>query len=303
MNSQQAGAPRAIDPVALAAVLRRVARQPQAPWLHGEVARRMAERLPLIRLQPQRIVDWWAFLGAGAPLLALAYPSAEITSVEPTPALAAAGAAARRLPWWSTQRWRGSAVQTVVEADFAPAQPAEMVWANMMLHASPDPLSLMRRWHGLLVPGGLAMFACFGPDTARELRALYAPLGRPMGVEFVDMHDLGDMLIQAGFADPVMDQETIRLEWATPAALLAELRSLGGNVAMQRPPGLHGRRWHAALLRALEAMRGPGGRLALSFEIIYGHAFRGSPRAVAMAETRVSLGDMRTLAKTPRAKP
>ena len=285
-------------------MLRRLARRAEAPWLHGEVARRMAERLPLMRLQPRRIVDWWSLLGGGSERLAQAYPEAGITAVEPTPALRAASASASRKPWWSAERWRRPAPAALLDADLPAGEPcAELVWSNMSLHAATDPLVLMRHWHGLLAPGGLVMFSCFGPDTLRELRALYAPLGRAPGIDFVDMHDLGDMLLQAGFADPVMDQETIRLEWADAEALLSELRSLGGNVSPGRPAGLMSRRWRGALLRALESLRGDNGRLRLSFEVTYGHAFRGLPKAAVKAETRVSLDDMRTLARAPRTAP
>jgi malonyl-CoA O-methyltransferase len=109
------------------------------------------------------------------------------------------------------------------------------------------------------------------------------------------MHDLGDMLLQAGFADPVMDQETLTLRWNTGEELLAELRSLGGNAAPERAPGLRTPRWRRGLLRELEALRGADGRLGLSFEVAYGHAFKAAPRIVAGEPTTISLGDMRTM--------
>ncbi len=92
------------------------------------------------------------------------------------------------------------------------------------------------------------------------------------------MHDLGDMLVQAGFADPVMDQETITLTWDSPQALLAELRSLGGNASPLRCAGLRTPRWRARLLRPWNERAGADGRLALAFEVVYGHAFKAAPR-------------------------
>jgi malonyl-CoA O-methyltransferase len=114
------------------------------------------------------------------------------------------------------------------------------------------------------------------------------------------MHDLGDMLVHAGFADPVMDQETLRLSWQTPQALLAELRSLGGNVSSQRAAGLRTPRWKARLERELLSLAGPDGRLTMSFEIAYGHAFKALPRAQAGEPTTVSLDDMRALVRSGR---
>jgi malonyl-CoA O-methyltransferase len=109
------------------------------------------------------------------------------------------------------------------------------------------------------------------------------------------MHDYGDMLLHAGFADPVMDQETIVLRWDSAEALLAELRALGGNAHPARARALRTPRWRARLLVALESLRGADGRLGLSFEVAYGHAFKGPPRARADAPTTVPLEDMRAL--------
>jgi malonyl-CoA O-methyltransferase len=300
MSATPSDQARSLDAVAVEAVLRRLARQPDAPWLHGEVARRMAERLALIRLQPERIIDWWSFLGGGRERLAGAYPKAQLLAVEPTDALAARSREAQRAAWWSPRRWRGHGREVVLARDDL-GSGAQLLWANMMLHAVKDPPALMARWQRALAADGFVMFSCLGPDTLRELRGLYARLGWPAPMaEFVDMHDLGDMLVQAGFADPVMDQETLTLHWATPEAALAELRSLGGNVSPLRFDGLRTPRWRAALERELRALAGADGRLSMRFEIAYGHAFKALPRARPGQPTTVSLDEMRTLVKRPR---
>ena len=161
----------------------------------------------------------------------------------------------------------------------------------------------MSRWHQALSVDGFVMFSCFGPDTLRELRELYARLGWPAPtIDFVDMHDLGDMLVQAGFADPVMDQETLTLHWATPQALLAELRGLGGNVSPERAAGLRTPRWKARLEHELLSLAGADGRLSLRFEIAYGHAFKAPPRVKTGEATTVSLDDMRTMVRSRRQR-
>ena len=114
------------------------------------------------------------------------------------------------------------------------------------------------------------------------------------------MHDLGDMLIEAGFADPVMDQETITLTWPTAEAMLAELRQLGGNVSLQRPAGLRTPRWRQRLLQALGDGADAQGRVSLAFEIVYGHAFRPPPRLRLAARTEVPLDDLRAMARAGR---
>jgi malonyl-CoA O-methyltransferase len=263
----------------------------------------MAERLAIIRLQPTVLLDWWSHLGAGAVLLAEAYPRAQRIAVEPDAALMARSSAAAKPPWWSAQRWTGTAPQVLHESAPLPTG-VQLVWANMMLHAVNDPPALFERWHASLAIDGFVMFSCLGPGTLRELRALYRRLGWPVPTPaFIDMHDLGDMLVQAGFADPVMDQEVITLRWDDADALLAELRSLGGNAAPARHAGLRTPRWRDRLRGELNSLAGADGRPALSFEVAYGHAFRAAPRARPGEATTVSLDDMRKMVRSGRADP
>ena len=148
------------------------------------------------------------------------------------------------------------------------------------------------------------MFSCLGPGTLRELRALYARLGWGLPTPaFVDMHDLGDMLVHAGFADPVMDQEVITLQWRDADSLLAELRSLGGNASPQRHAGLRTPRWRERLIGELAALADAQGRISMSFEVAYGHAFRAAPRARVSDVTSVPLDDMRALIRGRNDKP
>lgn len=303
MSQSPASAPRRIDPAAVHATLGRLAAREAPPWLHAEVARRMAQRLEFIKRKPERIIDWWAFLGAGGELLSAAYPDAERVLVEPDERHARRSREAVRAAWWSPRRWLGTEPAVRLESE-DPGPPAQLLWSNMALHAAQDPPALLARWQRCVAADGFVMFSCFGPDTVRELREIYARLGwPPPTIDFVDMHDLGDMLVQAGFADPVMDQETLTLSWETPAALLEELRSLGGNASPERFAGLRTRRWRDRLERELCDLAQPDGRLALRFEIAYGHAFKALPRMRPGEATTVSLDDMRALVKTPRAKP
>ena len=290
------------DAHAVARQLQRQAGQPQPPWLHGEVARRMAERLQVIRATPATVLDWWGHLGASADALSAIYPKARRVVVEPTPALARRSAAATSASWWSPRRWAGRET-VVVEEPAVLAASGQLLWANMMLHAASDPPAVMGRWRRALEIDGFLMFSCFGPDTLAELRAVYAAAGwPPPAVEFTDMHDIGDALVQAGFADPVMDQEHLTLTWESPRALLEELRMLGGNTHPARFAALRSPRWRARLEHAIaERLAAPGGRLAVTFEIVYGHAFNPVPRARVAERTEVSLDAMRAMVRTGRS--
>lgn len=293
---------RALDERAVARVLARWAGEAEAPWLHGEIARRMAERLPVIRSQPAQVLQWWAHAGASDALLREAYPKARQWRVEPTPALHTRSVRASSQPWWRAQRWTGQAPAVVVERDVPPAA-GGLLWANMVLHAVADPPRLLAQWRRALQVDGFLMFSTLGPDTLAELRALYRELGfGSPGAAFVDMHDIGDMLVHAGFADPVMDQEQLTLTWTTPEALLAELRLLGANADPARQPGLRTPRWRARLLAALRERAGTDGRIAMRFEVVYGHAFNPPPRPMVAAQTAVSLDEMRAMVRSgPKA--
>jgi malonyl-CoA O-methyltransferase len=291
---------RPLAAAALAHVQRRLNRAATPPWLHGEVARRMSERLPIVKLQPASVIDWGSFVGGSSAWLRAAYPQARLTAVEPDAARRDATAAALALPWWSPARWSGKASLAVTPAEVGVGQ-GQLLWANMGLHGVIDPQAEMQQWHRALAVDGFLMFATLGPGTLGGLRALYATQAWPTPfAPFVDMHDLGDMLLHAGFADPVMDQEQITLTWPTAAAALAELRGLGGNVALDRAGGLRTPRWRARLGEQLLARCGRDGRVALDFEIVYGHAFRPAPKARLAAETSIALDDMRAMTRTRR---
>ncbi len=301
MSTTKPANARRLDSVAVNAALRRMARNADAPWLHGEVARRMAEKLQVILLKPELVLDWWGFLGAGGGALDRAYPKAQRWVVEPNAIWAERSRVATRRPWWSPNRWGGGAVEVIEQSQLIPPG-AQLVWSNMMLHQVVDPPALFQRWQQILRVDGFVMFSCLGPGTLSELRALYARLGWPAPTPgFVDMHDLGDMLVQAGFADPVMDQETLTLQWESPAALLNELRSLGGNTAPDRNAGLRTPGWRQDLEHELLSLKGADGKLGLSFEVAYGHAFKVAPRLRADQPTTVSLDDMRAMLRVGRA--
>ncbi len=289
-------APRPLDAAALAHVRRRLQRQARAPWLHGEVARRMGERLALIKLQPARILDWGAFVGDGQAVLASAYPQALLTAVEADEDRRAATAAARRPAWWKALA--GRTAPAALRPHEVAAGSAHLLWANMVLHGVLDPQREMTAWHRALAVDGFLMFSTLGPGSLRGLVQVYEHMGWPSPLApFVDMHDLGDMLVQAGFADPVMDQEVLTLTWTSADALLAELRLLGGNADPQRAAGLRTPRWRARLLDSLASLAGPDGRIALAFELVYGHAFKPAPRPALAGETTVSLDDMRAMVR------
>lgn len=293
--------PPTIDPVAAA---RWQAAAPAAsPWLHEEVARRMQERLQWIAKPPASWLDWEPLRGGmqGHALVAQRYPQAH-----PWVYAAHAGHAeqlrkALGKPWWDMGRWAAKQPRFGLPAA---GQEVEMLWANMQLHMAADPQALLSLWQRALAVDGFVMFSCLGPDTARELRAAYQRAGWPAaGHSFTDMHDWGDMLVQGGFAEPVMDMERITLTFASPERLLQELRELGCNLHPQRFAGLRGRQWLQALHQVLDGalrVQEQDGQLALTFEVIYGHAYKPVTRVRASGKSNVALDDMRAMLRQGR---
>ncbi len=267
-----------------------------SPWLHEEVARRMEERLEWIKLKPARWASWAPLRGGleAQALLSKRYPDAECFIVESSTQHAQAALNYFKNPWWKPQHWTQKLPSI---SPFAP-ETLQMVWANMALHMASEPQSLIAQWHQALAVDGFLMFSCLGPDTLLEMRSLYQRMGWPAAShDFTDMHDWGDMLVSAGFAEPVMDVEHIALSFETPERLLAELRTLGRNLHPQRFAGLRGRNWLQSLHRGLKTPQRDGQTesqpIKLTFEVIYGHAIKPAKRLAVAPQTNLSLAEMR----------
>lgn len=261
--------------------------------LAREVRGRLIDRLQYIRLAPQCVLDVGCGAGGAIGALAARYPSALVGGLDLSEAMLRERA---RGPRERLPRWLGGSPPTLAVADAARLPiadgAADLLYSNLMLHWHPEPHTLFPEWKRVLKVGGLLLFSCFGPDTLKELRAACRaalPAARPM--PFIDMHDLGDMMVASGFADPVMDAEVLTLTYPSSRDLLREARALGGNPRDDRAPALPSGRQARSLLDALGAQSREDGRLGLTFEVTYGHAWKPAPRSEAMAS--VSLDAMR----------
>jgi malonyl-CoA O-methyltransferase len=256
----------------------------------------MQERLDIIRQQPATWADWEPLRGGLQSHQALRqrYTQAPLWQVLHQAQEADIVRHRTHAAWWQPARWTGAVIQQGPPPDGA----VQMVWANMLLHTQAQPQAMLAQWHRALSVDGFLMFSCLGPDSLRELRQVHERMGWSLPAhDFTDMHDWGDMLVQAGFAEPVMDMERITLTFADAGRLLQELRELGRNLRVDRPVGLRGRAWKAAWLQAVETLgeRDGEGRLRLSFEVVYGHAMKPAARARVLPESRVDLADMRQM--------
>ncbi len=282
-----------IDRERVRALFNRPERIAPSDFLRREIASRMFDRLELIKVGPQRVLDAGCGAGADLSLLQKSYPAAHILGIDAAEAMvrAAQGPAVKQssLNQLLSKLLPAKTGVDLLCGDFAelPLGPntVDLVWSNLALHWHPQPDRVFAEWRRVLRVNSLLMFSCFGPDTLRELRAAFAEADLAQhALPFVDMHDFGDQLVEVGFSTPVLDMEVITVTYDTPQALLADVRALGGNPLSTLRRGLMGRQAWQRMLATLEKGRRADGKLGLTFEVIYGHAFRPAPKMTSKGE-------------------
>ncbi|MEN9501837.1 MAG: malonyl-ACP O-methyltransferase BioC [Pseudomonadota bacterium] len=239
-------------------------------FLQREIGERLTERLDLIRLQPQRVVDLGCGTGAITAHLQQRYPTADVISLDLALNMVRKTCQhisdAGRLP-----------LGVCADANALPLQShgVDMIISNLMLQWCNDLPATFREFTRVLRPDGLFMFATFGPDTLTELHRSWAQVdGYTHASRFPDMHDVGDALLQAGLRDPVVDVDTITLTYRDVRDLLRDLKGIGANNATYgRNRGLTGKARLQGFLQAYEHFRLADGTYPATYEVVYGHAW------------------------------
>ncbi len=251
-----------------------------AAALQREVCARMLERLSLVRISPHTILDAGSGTGNAVSGLARRYPQARVIELDISQPMLRV--ARKRAPWWRRLLPGVGSTQVCGDIERLPLCPAsiDLLWSNLALQWSTDLQRSLAENLRVLKAGGLLMFSTFGPDTLRELRLSFARVDHGVHVNhFVDMHDVGDMLVRGGFSDPVMDSEIFTLTYRQPEELMRELKALGAhNATLGRSRGLSGRKMFAHMAGEYERFRLTDGRLPATFEVVYGHAWKPEPR-------------------------
>ncbi len=253
-----------------------------AAVVQREVCIRMLEKLDVIKLQPARVLDVGSGTGWGTRQLGERYPRADIVALDI--ALGMLQAARGTSSWWQ-KLFSGNRQRFIcadVEALPLAVQSVDMVWSSLAVQWCNDLPATFAGLHRIIRNDGLLLFSTFGPDTLSELRSAFSGVdGYNHISRFADMHDIGDMLVAAGFADPVMEMEKITLTYADVKAVMQDLRDIGAhNATSGRAPGMLGKAKWARIVQNYEALRRDG-RLPATFEIIYGHAWRVPPKLTA----------------------
>jgi malonyl-CoA O-methyltransferase len=244
--------------------------------LGRDVARRLFDRLRYTRLAPRRILDAGSGTGEDVRLLREQYPQAEVVAADLAVAALARGVPSRWQRQWerlSGRRPPLAVAMDLTKMGFADAS-FDLVWSSLVLPWTDRAQVFAEIWR-VLAPGGLLAFSTYGPDTLRELRSAFSTVDTYRHVfEFTDMHDLGDGLVAAGFAAPVMDIDWVTLAYPRLSILTDDLRRSGQAFAgVGGRPGLTGKGVWRRLTAAYEVDRREDG-LPATVELVFGHAWK-----------------------------
>lgn len=270
-----------------------------AAVLQREVASRLLERLDLVRLAPARILDVGAGTGHCTEALARRYRKASVIALDLAEGML--HQCRRRFnPITRRLRRHGFVSADAERLPFADAS-FDLLFSNLTLQWCGDLEGTFGEFRRVLRPGGLLLFTTFGPDTLKELRAAWQQVDGEVHVNrFTDMHDIGDAMVHARLADPVMDMEQLTLTYRTTTDLMRDLKAIGAhNVNAGRPRGLTGKARLHALAEAYERFRRDDDRLPATYEVVYGHAWapegvpdqrqRGGETGISLAQLRGTL--------------
>ena len=270
----------------------------EASMLQREVNDRMLSRLDYIKCNPRTILDAGSGTGYGGRKLENRYPDSGIIALDL--ALAMHYQARPTAPSWWRQMFsiqKNTTNYVCGDIEQLPIRDSSigMIWSNLSLQWCNNIEQTFSEMHRVLQPEGLLMFSTFGPDTLHELRQAFLAMDDNSHVNhFIDMHDIGDILVHNGFSMPVMDMEYITLTYDDVISVMRELKAMGAhNVLQDRKRGLTGKVGWGKVLKNYEAFR-KDGKLPATFELVYGHAWK--------LESRKSIDDQKIIEFDPKAR-
>lgn len=247
--------------------------------LQHEVAKRLLQHLDWLKIQSQNILDIGAGTGKSTDALMKRFPQARVHALDLS--IQMLGHARKR--GWLLRRPR----LICGDSQRLPIADASMnlIFSSLSLQWCNEPDKVFEEIRRVLKQDGVVLFSSFGPDTLKELRASWRVVdGQPHVHTFMDMHDIGDLMVYAGLQEPVMSREEITLTYADVRTVMRDLKYIGASNALQtRSRGLMGRDKFQRLASAYEEWRLPDGRLPATYEVVYGTAWSRQTRRPGMA--------------------
>ncbi len=254
----------------------------QVAQLQQEVGRRLTEEMGVFKIEPQRILDLGCGTGQIGRLLSRHYPKARIIYADLAHGMVQQSQ--KKLSFWR----RRQCSYLCGDAERLPLadNSIDLIVSNLTFQWCRDLPTLFSEAQRVLTPNGLLLFSTLGPDTLKELRSSWQQIdSTPHVNEFIDMHNVGDAMQASGLAVPVIDMEMLTVPYRQSIELMRDLKVLGAhNINPRRQRGLTPPSHLKAVARAYEQFRGSDGLLPATYEVIYGHAWKGEPRQAAMTE-------------------
>lgn len=261
----------------------------QYAQLQQQIGNNLLERLEYLKITPRMILDVGAGSGRLSRALTRCYPQAQIYGLDLS--LKMVTVARCQAPrWFSRQHFAcADALQLPIAANCI-----DLLLSNLMLQWCNDIHQVFAEFARVLKPEGALLFATFGLDTLKELRHSWATVDNASHVNrFWDMHELGDALLQAELTHPVMDTDWLQLTYPDVKQFMKALKNIGAhNITAGRPRGLMGKTKFQAMLSAYEQYRGSNGKMPVTYEVVYGHAWgkkaiKSSPSTVNIPLTAI----------------
>ena len=262
----------------------------QAAKIQAEIGDRLFERLHYLKIKPQYILDLGCGPGVFSQRLKKYYPDALVVGFDL--AYGMLNQAKSKQGWW--HKW------PLVNGDMTAMPFAtglfDLVFANQVIHWSSSLPGVMSELNRVMNAGGCLMFSTLGPDTFCEIRQAWSTIDTHAHVnDYVDMHDLGDCLLAEHFLDPVVDMDMLTAHYSSVKQLLHSLKAQGvRNINAARNSGLTGKRsWHQ-FEQAMSAFGTDEGKFPLTYEVVYGHAWKGEQRRMGKGtETMISVEQLK----------
>lgn len=215
----------------------------------------LLSRLDFMTLQPKRILEVGCGTGKVSQALKVRYPNAEVIAIDLSEAMLQ----------FAKKAGDGRVVHLLADASTLPFknETFDLIVANFLSPWHDAISSLLKEWQRLLRAEGLLMLSALGPDTLKGIAA------SQLLPTIIDMHEIGDLLLQVGFADPVLDVNYYTVTYRDKEKMLNELKAT------------HMISGESDISQALPVI---DGKWQVIYEVVYAHTFNPEKKSAFSSE-------------------